>query len=615
MSKAVPPTRVIRLREKLFLSVALLLFVTVGTIGFYAYANSYATYTELLRRIIDADLQKSEVELTAELQSMQNKALLFSHAADIRAALDPPPNTSRSRDYEDYLTLQRYIGLFVETGDGYKIRLFLNNNRRYFHDDEQIFPALSALEQEPRSVLTYEPGVRWTTTYATTDQAGSSRRVISCVVPIMSLRDIGRVTGVVAFDLDEASVQRALAPLLRWEKISYGLFNRRFRAIAAGTGSATIQQLSDELETDLTQPGIKQGHVVSHGNGTPSMVFSAPVSSGLFQLILDIPLIGLQKQSFLLIRGLLAILIPVLIASFSLSYYIANNITKRLRRLVVSMNSVEQNDFTEHIPAVGTDEVADLTHAFNHMISRTRSLIDDVYLARIRNAKMQLDLLQAQINPHFLYNTLDTINWEAKRLKARNISYMIDQLSDFIRLSLNSGRDTTTVVNEIQQVRAYHNILKRRFDNAVQLDVRIPAVYYRCSCPHFVLQPIIENACVHGILPKEDSHGVVVVGADATGDVLHLWVQDDGVGFDPEKLLEVRSLMEEGVVTSPGKSFGLININGRIRIAYGSGYGVSIDEPAEGGTRVTCSFPIAYATAETELAANGDRKANENERE
>jgi two-component system sensor histidine kinase YesM len=227
------------------------------------------------------------------------------------------------------------------------------------------------------------------------------------------------------------------------------------------------------------------------------------------------------------------------------------------------------------------------------MIERIRSLIVDVYIGRIRSAKARLSLLQAQINPHFLYNTLDTINWEAKRAKARTISYMIEQLSDFLRLSLNNGSEKTTVKQEIQHVQAYFNIQKKRMEDNVRLEIFAPGNLNRAECLNLILQPIVENAVVHGLAQKEDGTGSITISGNIEDDIVRLWIDDNGVGFPPNKIDDLITSFNDVENADSADSFGLMNVHSRIRMAYGEPYGLSLCNQKTGGARVTLTFPAS----------------------
>lgn len=574
------------IREKIQYSVILLLVLTMCLIGLYVYFSSYNTYTDLLRRIMAKDIERSATELANLFESIENKILLLANTPEVQHALDQPPPTTRSRDLDDYMILRRTVLLYEQTDDVISARLFLNNGRRFYHDFEKVFPDVTYLERQPADVLSEGFGLQWTSEYHTTDQAGATSSVVSCLCPIFSPSDFTRISGVVLFDIDGSLIRSLLAPLLSWNGALYHIYHSSGRRISSNSDT--------DLDIEASVPLLDAaGTEIMYGRSPSSMVFWARVGSSRFSLAVTIPLTEIRHTSIRLVRRLLLIGVIVLVVSVLCAYLIAGNITRRLRRLAESMNTIEQSNFNEEIPVSGDDEVTELTRTFNHMIERIRSLIVDVYIGRIRSAKARLSLLQAQINPHFLYNTLDTINWEAKRAKARTISYMIEQLSDFLRLSLNNGSEKTTVKQEIQHVQAYFNIQKKRMEDDVRLQIFVPGNLHRVECLNLILQPVVENAVVHGIMQKEDRTGSITISGNIEGNDVRLCVNDNGVGFPPNKIDDLNTLFEDVENADSADSFGLMNVHSRIRMAYGEPYGLSLCNQKSGGARVTLTLPAS----------------------
>ena len=242
------------------------------------------------------------------------------------------------------------------------------------------------------------------------------------------------------------------------------------------------------------------------------------------------------------------------------------------------------------------EELSDLTDDVNVMAEQMGNLIEQNRREQENLKKAELRTLQAQVNPHFLYNTLDTIVWAAESGKDEEVVVLTKSLSDFFRSSLSSGADWVTVGQEIRHLNGYLSIQKIRYRDILNYEVDIDPEMENCRILKLLLQPLVENALYHGIKFRRGGGGILVTGRKEQ-DMLCFTVQDTGVGMTPEKLEEVRETMKTGKVLhrdpnelEPGGGFGLYNVDQRIRLYYGQDKGLEI-ESGPGGTKVYFSVP------------------------
>ena len=219
----------------------------------------------------------------------------------------------------------------------------------------------------------------------------------------------------------------------------------------------------------------------------------------------------------------------------------------------------------------------------------TRPIEEQVKEEQKQLRKAEFELLQAQINPHFLYNTLDAIVWSAESGNQKQVVNMVGNLSDFFRLSLNRGKETVLVSEEINHVRSYLEIQQIRYQDILKFHIDIPESMNGYKMPKLTVQPIVENALYHGIKNKRGGGSINVSGYEQ-GDSFTLVVKDDGIGMTEERLADVRKAIEEGT-SDKNIVYGLYNVNERIKLNYGEGYGVNIDSKHEEGTTVTIRLP------------------------
>lgn len=203
--------------------------------------------------------------------------------------------------------------------------------------------------------------------------------------------------------------------------------------------------------------------------------------------------------------------------------------------------------------------------------------------------KAEFDLLQSQINPHFLYNTLDAIVWSAEAGNQKQVVSMVGNLSDFFRLSLNKGKENVLIREELQHVRSYLEIQHIRYQDILTFEINVPEEFNEYKIPKLTIQPIVENALYHGIKNKRGG-GKITIYAEEKRDHFTIVVEDTGKGMDEERLRQVRKAIRNG---TPEKNvvYGLYNVNERIRLNFGEGYGIHLESVLNKGTRVRIRLP------------------------
>lgn len=285
----------------------------------------------------------------------------------------------------------------------------------------------------------------------------------------------------------------------------------------------------------------------------------------------------------LLGMGLLLLLVIIL------SYYIPRSITMPITRISRVTNQVAKGNLSVRAAAESGAEARMLSDSLNAMIDKINELLDQVTTEQIRLRKAEFELLQAQINPHFLYNTLDTIVWLAEAGDQKRVVSMVGNLSDFFRTSLNQGKDIISIREELAHVRSYLEIQQVRYQDILRYEITVPEDLYEYKIPKITIQPLVENALYHGIKNKRGQGTITVTGKSKENGFL-LYVRDNGIGMTQERLNEVRAGIQK--LSYTGKEiYGLYNVNERIRLNFGETYGISIESTYGEGTCVSISLP------------------------
>ena len=264
--------------------------------------------------------------------------------------------------------------------------------------------------------------------------------------------------------------------------------------------------------------------------------------------------------------------------------------TRKIEELTRNMDQVNHGSREVTVYSDSSDEIGIMVNSFRKMMDEINRLIDEVYVNKIALKEYELKALQAQINPHFLYNTLSMMNWMAIRSNQMDISKVTLALSTFYRTALSKGEDVVTVENCIQNTKAYLEIQLVMHDHGFTVDWEIDPTIKNEKMPKLLLQPIVENAIEHGIDEKEEGDKNLALSFHGKEDIVEITVRDNGKGMEQEKA--------EKLVTYQAKGYGLKNVNDRIHLLYGNEYGIQIFSELGIGTTVVMRFPKEGRTHE-----------------
>ncbi len=259
-------------------------------------------------------------------------------------------------------------------------------------------------------------------------------------------------------------------------------------------------------------------------------------------------------------------------------------VTKRITYLQHNMKEVEKGNLLMTVNNDSRDEIGDLIQGFNAMLQKLNVLINEVYRSKIKEKDYEMRALQAQINPHFLYNTLSLINWKAIEAGEEDISKITLSLSTFYRTSLNKGKNILSIADEINNIKSYLNIqrMMHDYDFDIVIDVDENILGYKTL--NLILQPLVENAIDHGIDLKKEGRGCITITGSQVGAQVLLTVEDNGVGMEDEQA--------QKILTEDSSGYGVRNVNERIKLYYGSQYALVISSKVGKGTQVVIRFPV-----------------------
>ncbi len=294
--------------------------------------------------------------------------------------------------------------------------------------------------------------------------------------------------------------------------------------------------------------------------------------------------VGLAGEAMRPIVVMAGVTILICIFAAVLAYFITSGmVSGRIERLTRLMQEVQEGSMDMQVGSDERDEIGMLYRGFGSMMKRIRTLINEVYLGKITQKEAELKALQAQINPHFLYNTLSLINWKALAAGEEDISRMTLAMSTFYRTALNRGKNVLQVEAELSNTRAYLEIQSMLHDGNFDYEIEAQPEILQCESLNLILQPLVENAIHHGIEEKTDGRGKISVRGWKEENCVWFMVEDNGVGMEQE--------VADKILTMESKGYGVRNVDERIRLCYGEKYAMKVESVVGKGTKMTIHFP------------------------
>ena len=422
----------------------------------------------------------------------------------------------------------------------------------------------------------------WISARMNENKLNTSDYVITYVSTIQDSLLMKKVFGHILFTLRADSLGNFVSPEEIGKEEKIYLLDKNFKVYYRSDG---MYNKTDDIKNYVTSDymkGYKSYYFTGTGNSKKLVTF-VDIPSNNWRLVDVVPVSTLSNELNGLTRLIYFVVIMCISISLILSFLLYRAITRPLNEIVTRMKNIAYGDFSPQGYNVDTrNEVEKVHNNFNWMAKRVAQLMEKNIQVTAQKRDAELKALQSQINPHFLYNTLDAINWMAMLNKQDDISEMIKNLSRFFRYGLSDGKEIITIEEEIKHVEAFLEIEKFRYKNRFKVYFNLDKRLLQHKTLKFILQPFVENAFVHGF-KETNGEGIIRIQLFSNEDNIYFEVIDDGVGMEPDLINKVLKEKSEG--------YGIKNVDERIKLKYGIQYGITIYSRLGEGTNVTIAIP------------------------
>ncbi|MDF2923796.1 MAG: hypothetical protein K0R57_2710 [Paenibacillaceae bacterium] len=629
LAPIIPAFRKLNMFKKIIaLYICLIFLPSVITIVFY-YGRSSALIEQEYNVSTLNVLNQTANNVGYYLRSVTNSSNVFISNPQLYHNLDAGQAEAPFNTFRQLEEMREDIASIESNTDVFKVRIFVDPSIQYAREKVRFF-SIDEIRGEAwfPEVLGQDGKIYWISTYIESylDEP-ETHPVITAARIIRHPNHFEQVIGMVLVDMKEELIAESLDLANLSEARSLYVVDSRGRLIShpdrlllgeQGLGQENLQRISAGTEGFFKQDDAEGAYYMLYRQ--------IPYTD--WRIVAEIPVshISSENKTFTKMSGIIITIITFIVFFLFITLFFAMTMRGMNRRMKHMSNILEREGGAAGAYAERLDEDFGVLHKLERNILRlvenVRSLTEETYRAKLQERELYLRALQAQINPHFLYNTLERINWMAISRNAQDISQVIGSLSTYFRLTLNRGRDIVELRDELRLSEAYLDIQKNRFGDQFDFRMEIDRATLELKVPKLTLQPVIENALLHGIRKKQNHRGTLIIKARLDGDILHLEVQDDGIGMTEEQLAGL-GLSNAGGTDTGGTgsgtadnrtahngtsdnrttdnrthngtsgngttdngSYGLYNVNERIRLFAGNDCGVTVHSGIGIGTRV-----------------------------
>lgn len=572
------------IQSVIFATVAVLVLSAVVIVTGVSMRFTNTSIFENSSQYTQTIIQQMNQNIDSYIDYMENIAYLISSNEDVQDYLfsDEVDNEGRYRILKQFETILdsrsdiRNVGIISKSG-----RMLINNGSKSVNHDLDL-----NTQEWYTQALNSPEGPNLTSSHVQHIISGERPWVITLSRGIRDRSGSGEKEGVFFIDLNYSAISGLC------DQSTVGTKGYAFILDARGNivYHPQQQQLYNELQTEnISLIMDTDEDTVLTGTGNNGKLYSISRSDKTGWTVVDCTNVrellskSRQAQSIYVLTAVVLVIVALLFSRF-----MARSITLPIQKLRDSMKKVQEGDFSVSDVVVDSrNEIGSLTKSFDVMTHRIQELMEQNVHEQEQKRKSELKALQSQINPHFLYNTLDSIIWMAEGKKNEEVVLMTASLARLLRQSISNEDEVVPIANEVEYARGYLTIQKMRYKDKLEFQIDVDPSILHIPLIKLVLQPIIENAIYHGLKYKESKGLLIIKGFPKDGNAV-LQVIDDGVGMDEETLAHI---YDRHKVNYHSNGVGVYNVQKRLKLYYGEDYGITYESVVGKGTTATITIP------------------------
>ncbi|HTG69400.1 MAG TPA: sensor histidine kinase [Candidatus Udaeobacter sp.] len=581
-----------RFTSKLIITYLLLTVIPMALIGYVSYWQYNRSIEDQVGKYIPRILSQANDNIDRKLDELQNLSELIYNSNEVVSILGKTSPQSQSRNLQDKFTVEGYLsrtylsgnysdvlGVFISSND----RIFQKANLGYSSFDPGSFPVGQELNFHGKVniILPFDAGLRF----------DGAVPYLLIVKPIKDF-DNRKTLGTMYIAVTMKFIESVLSELANEDSAALWIMDMNGKIIYH-TESERIGGIYDDARLfPITDGSFKK--MTSSKSELFSISRSASTS---WTLAYHIPMEKLTAQTDRLRDLMIPAFVLFVAVTGVISVLLAWNFTRPLIQLRRLMVNVQMGNFQVDMQIRSReDEIGMLAHRFNAMVKEIRALIQENYQIEIKQKEAQLYALQFQINPHFMYNTLETISMAVEQGERETAVEMVSLLGRMMRFSLSNKRRTVPISEELQHVEDFLQIQKYRFEDALEYVIHCSIAAGNYGTLKFILQPIVENSIKYGLEHRQKVYIELAIDEvrDENGKAVSIRfsIRDNGIGMDADRLQQVRLMLSDTQFMQRDSGVGLLNVHSRIVMEYGESYGMSINSEKEKGTMTVLEIPV-----------------------
>ena len=572
------------LHHRLILYFMLLMMIPISVAGTLIYRASDVRISDSALALAEEVVGKTGENLEAVLLDMQSAAKQVAEDHTVQILMAKLQDSEKAEDsviLELDARLKQIAGMYAGL-DGVYICLddFTVAKSRYYavRDEHKALP----MTMEQYEVIRNHEDIQWIVSDEGSLVADNMGNAVLSAARLLPLSSTGQPCGIVVVEVRQSYLKQIFDKKLGE---SGTIFLMSARSNIALLPAAASDEIVSDAVNQIRRTDRKAATISLHDR----VIFYVPLSLSEWTAIGVVMKQILRGDSQEILTLFVITVLMTLLLTIFVSGSLADYELRPIRRIQTYIKDMENGEFGKPLPSMRSDEIGSLAENTQEMSEKIGELLETVKTEQKRMRTAEFKALQAQINPHFLYNSLDSINWLVRKGNTEKAIEMISALTTFFRIGLSKGRDIITVREELEHVRSYLVIQKIRYENQFEYSFYVDPETENYFVPKLMLQPLVENALYHGI-KLCDRKCILMIQVLSHGDRIEIEVLDNGAGMDAETLESVRKAMEHKG-ENRANSYGVVNVNDRIQILAGQEYGLRLTSEKGVGTSARIVLP------------------------